>query len=172
MKNRKYGMLVEQYLLGPEILWRTVGCMPAWQLDAHPPSGRWTPRQIVMHLADFDLIYADHMKRAIADDRPMLFDVDPDRFAARLAYEVRDVDEDIWLIKAVRQHMAPILRSIDADDFDRVGVHSAFGPMTVGDLLQRVTDHIPHHVAVIEEHRQSMEGATVEPPQMVSAAIR
>ena len=54
--------------------------------------------------------------------------------------------------------MLPILQSCDANAFQRTGVHSLDGPMTLQTLLQRITDHIPHHVAFIEEKLQTMAG--------------
>jgi hypothetical protein len=169
----KYGVLLDQYLLGPEMLRRAVSGMSDEQLDATPIPGKWSTRDVVMHLADFDLIYADHMKRVIAEDRPALSDPDADLFAARLAYDKRDVDEDIWVMKAIRRHMAPILRSIDADDFARVGMHREDGPLTLGELLQRVTDHVPHHIRSIEEKRRALNVGGIEMPlHMAGVGIR
>jgi hypothetical protein len=169
----KYGLLIEQYLLGPEILRRAVSGMSDEQLDARPIPGKWSTRDVVMHLADFDLIYAGHMKRVIAEDRPTLSDPDADLFASQLAYDKRDVDENIWLMKTIRRHMAPILRTIDADDFMRIGMHSEEGPLSLGELLERVTDHIPHHVRSIEEKRRALDVGGIEMPfHMAGVGIR
>jgi hypothetical protein len=110
----------------------------------------------VLHIADFDLIYADHMKRVIAESEPKLFDGDGKLLATRFAYDKRDVDEEIRMIKAVRRHMGRILRSIDPCDFQRNGVHSEDGPLTLADLLKRAADHIPHHAQYIEEKRKAL----------------
>ena len=61
------------------------------------------------------------------------------------------------MIKAVRRHMGRILRSIDADAFERKGIHSEHGPVTLADLLQRASDHIPHHGQYIEENRKALK---------------
>jgi hypothetical protein len=160
----KYGMLVENYLMGPEILRRAVSGMSDEQLNATPIPGKWSTQQVVMHLADFDMMYADHIKRVIAENSPKLVDGDAERFALRLAYDTRDVNDEIWMIRAIRRHMAPILRSIDADEFARVGMHSEEGSLTVADLLKRVTDHIPHHVRHIEEKRRALNSAKMDLP--------
>ena len=169
----RYGLLIEQYLLGPEILRRAVSGMSDGELNATPIQGKWSARQVVMHLADFDLMYADHMKRVIAEDQPALADGDAERFASRLAYDTRDVDEEIWMIRAIRRHMAPILRNIDADAFVRIGLHGEEGPLSLRDLLERVTDHIPHHVRSIEEKRRALDVARIEMPlHMAGVGIR
>jgi hypothetical protein len=45
---------------------------------------------------------------------------------------------------------------IDADDFARIGAHVDDGSLTLGELLQRITDHIPNHVRAIEEKRRAL----------------
>ena len=35
--------------------------------------------------------------------------------------------------------------------------HSEDGPITLRTLLERITNHIPHHVQFIEEKRRAME---------------
>ena len=56
----RYGLLIENYLAGPEILRRSVSGMSDQQLDATPIPFKWSTRQVVLHISDFDLIYADH----------------------------------------------------------------------------------------------------------------
>ena len=88
-----YGLLVEQYLLGPEILRRSISGMSDDQLNASPIPFKWSTRQVVLHLADMDLVYADHMKRVLAEDEPRLIGVDEKMHASRLMCDKRDVDE-------------------------------------------------------------------------------
>jgi hypothetical protein len=141
-------------------------------LNASPIPFKWSTRQVVLHLADMDLIYADHMKRVIAEDEPALLGVDDKTYGARLAYDKRDVDEEVRLIKAVRRHMGRILRAIDTDDFKRKGIHSVDGPVTLADLLQRATEHIPHHAQYIDEKRKALNiGERVIPFHLASVGV-
>ena len=82
-----------------------------------------------------DLIYADHMKRVIAEDDPTLQGVRGDEYVTRLAYDMRDVDEEVRLIMAVRRHLGRILRACDADDFKLRGYHTMEGSLTIANLL-------------------------------------
>jgi hypothetical protein len=152
----RYGLLVENYLAGPEILRRSISGMSDDQLNAAPVPFKWSTRQVVLHLADMDLIFADHMKRIIAENEPTLAGVHDKAFASRLAYDNRDVDEEVRFIKAIRRHMGRIVRSIDADDFKRKGIHPVDGPLALADVLQRASDHIPHHAQYIEEKRKAL----------------
>jgi uncharacterized damage-inducible protein DinB len=149
--------LIEDYLAGPRKLREAVAGMTDEQLDAKPVSAKWSTRQVVCHIADCEVVYADRMKRVIVEDNPPLLNLDPDTFAAGLAYEQRDVEEELQLIEAIRRHLGRILRTLDSGCFQRTGNHATDGPLTLQTLLQRITNHIPHHLAFIEKKRAAME---------------
>lgn len=146
--------LIDQYQAGPAALREAVAGMAREELLARPVAGKWSTHEVVCHLADFEPIYADRMKRVLAEHEPPLLSGDPDLFAARLAYSARDTEEELRLIDVVRSQMARILRTLSADDFARRGIHSTSGPITLAMLVERITGHIPHHVAFIEEKRR------------------
>src|SRR5688500_7825017 len=122
--------LIEAYRSGPQKLREAVRGMTADQLDAKPIPGKWTTRQVICHGSDFAPVYVDRMKRVVAQGLPNLFSGDADRFASRLAYEARDVQEELNFIHACRQHMVPVLKALPPEDFLRTGIHSEAGAMT------------------------------------------
>jgi uncharacterized damage-inducible protein DinB len=148
--------LIADYLAGPQKLRQAVAGLTAEQWDARPIAGKWSTREVVAHLADCEPVYADRMKRVIAEDRPTFFGLNPDAFASRLAYSARDMNEELALIESVRRHVARILRTLPAGDFERLGNHSVDGPVTLETLLRRITNHIPHHIQFIEEKRRAL----------------
>src|SRR5262249_40067286 len=152
MKN---DALIEDYLAGPDLLRRAVDGMTRDQLLARPIAGKWSTLEVVCHIADYEPIYADRMKRVIALDEPVLLKGDPGRFAARLAYDRRDVEEELLLIEITRKQIARILRTLKPEDFQRSGAHSR-GSLTLENLIQRVAGHIPRHVRFIEEKRRAL----------------
>src|SRR5262245_16632357 len=152
----EYDALIEEYLAGPDFLRRTVAGMTREQLLARPIPGKWSTHEVVCHLADYEPIYADRMKRVIALTEPELLKGDPGLFAARLAYNNRDLQEELALVEVTRKQMARILRALRPDDFQRQGGHSRDGALTLEVLLQRVTAHVPHHGRFIEEKRRAM----------------
>src|SRR5881409_2311711 len=102
--------LIDSYLDGPRTLRQAVAGMTREQLLARPVAGKWSTLEVVCHLADFDPILADRMKRVIALDRPSLVGADENRFASTLAYHSRDVAEELAIITATRSQLAKILR--------------------------------------------------------------
>lgn len=148
--------LVDEYLKGPKLLRDAVAGMTREQLTARPVAGKWSTLEVVAHLADFEPVYGDRMKRILAEDEPTLFGGDPDRFAAKLAYHARDLETELCLIECVRQQMAAILRTVPEADFQRVGRHSEAGPLSLRTFLERITNHIPHHLPFIAEKRKAL----------------
>jgi uncharacterized damage-inducible protein DinB len=148
--------VIDEYAAGAKLLRQAVAGMSEADFDARPIPGKWSTRQVVCHLADFEPIYADRMKRVIAEERPTLFGGDPDVFAAALAYGNRPVAVELDLIAAVREQMVTILRKLPASAWQRIGNHSEAGPLTLETLLRRVTEHLPHHVRFIEEKRATL----------------
>ena len=154
--------LIEQYLAGPGLLRHAVAGMTREQLLARPIPGKWSTQEVVCHLADYEPIYADRIKRVIALEEPELLKGDPGLFAKRLAYDRCDVEEELALIELTRKQIARILSGLKPQDFQRKGAHSRDGVLTLENLLERITAHIPHHVRFVDEKRRAM-GLTDRP---------
>ena len=97
------------------------------------------------------------MKHVIAEDQPTFAGGFHQQFAEHLGYDQRDVNEELTLVAVVRNQMARILRALPPSAFERTGIHSVEGPMTLATLLERITNHIPHHIKFIEEKRAALE---------------
>ena len=76
--------LIDELERGAGILREAVAGMPPQDLTARPVSGRWSTLEVVCHLADFDIVGADRIKRVIAEHEPALPVCDENAFTARL----------------------------------------------------------------------------------------
>ena len=152
--------LIDDYLAGPALLRQAVADMTQEQLVARPVPGKWSTLEVVCHLADYEIVGADRIKRTIAENEPTLIGGDQSQqsqFAARLAYHERPVEEELLLIEMIRKHVARILRTLRPEGFQRRGIHSVAGPMTVENFVERITRHIPYHLQFIEEKRKFLK---------------
>lgn len=148
--------LIEAYLAGPGQLRAAVKGMSREQLVAQPVPGKMSTLEVVCHISDFEPIYADRMKRVIALDNPMLLGADENCFRAALAYQQRNLDEELDIVERTRSQMARILRTLPEAALNRPGVHDERGPVTLEKLLTSITDHITHHVRFIDEKRRAL----------------
>lgn len=153
--------LLNDYRNGPLVLRSVLSGMTPEQVDAAPVPGKWSTRQVICHLADAELLYADRFKRILAEDQPPLRAMNPDVYVAKLAVADRDLSVELETIDAVRRHMVGILEHMPEADFQRTGVHSEDGPLTLQTLLERITRHVPHHARTIVEKRRAL-GLNIE----------
>src|SRR5262245_14654220 len=151
-----YGELIEEEAAGPSLLREAVKGLSREQILARPVPGKWSTLEVVCHIADFEIVGADRIKRVIAQDRPTLPDGDENLFASRLAYHHRDLEEELQLIGSIRASVTRILRTLSEADFGRIGVHSAAGPLTLAQFVERAAKHIKHHVGFVSEKRKAL----------------
>ena len=150
--------LIAAYVSGIDAVRRAVAGMTPEQVRARPVAGKWSTLEVVCHIADFELIDAVRITRTLAEDRPVLFDIDEKRLAA-LSYHGRELDEELAVIDATRRHVARVLSGQPESALAR---ESTFG---IGDRsevrsLERhlvlAAEHIPHHVPFIHEKRRAL----------------
>jgi len=148
--------LIAEYLAGPKLLRQAVQGLTPDQLTARPVAGKMSTLEVVCHLSDFEPVYVERMKRAIALDKPQVLGADENLFAKMLRYHDRNLEEELNFIDICRSHMARILKNIPLDAWDREAMHNERGPMTVEKMVTNITNHIPHHVKFIQEKRKAL----------------
>lgn len=146
----------DQYFAGVETLRKAVQGMTREQLTARPVPGKWSTLEVVAHLADFELILVDRIKRIIALTTPLLLAADENLFTEKLGYQERDVNEELAVLDSVRRQTARIIRSLQPQQLELTGVHDKRGLLTLERLIQLSINHIPHHVAFINEKRKAL----------------
>ena len=148
--------LIDHYEHGGLKLKQAIVGLLAEDLDAYPVAGAWSIRQIVAHLVDSELVYADRMKRVIAEDRPSLLAFDENAWIDRLGSQAMPVEEAVNLFAANRQWMTRVLRRCTEADFARVGVHSEAGPQTLAEIVTRIAHHVDHHLKFLYAKRANL----------------
>ena len=91
------------------------------QLVARPVPGRWSTLEVICHLADFEIIGADRIKRVIAETSRSCSAVM--RRYLLLVWPITSgmPKRELLLIALIRQQVARILRTLKPDDFQRRG---------------------------------------------------
>jgi DinB superfamily len=148
--------LIASYLAGVDTLKKSVAGMTPEQLTARPIPGKWSTLECVCHLSDFEPVLADRMKRIITHPKPLLMGADERLFAQQLSYHDRDLSEELAIVETTRKQMARILTKLPSDAWTRVGNHAERGLLTLEQMVQIATRHIPHHVQFIAEKRKAL----------------
>lgn len=148
--------LIGNYLAGVDTLKKAVAGMTPEQIKARPVAGKWSTLECVCHLSDFEPIQADRMKRIITHPKPLMMGADENLFAQQLSYSDRDMAEEMAIVENTRKQMARILEKLPSEAWTRMGNHAERGLLTLEQMLQIATRHIPHHVQFILEKRKAL----------------
>ncbi len=150
--------LADQYLAGAAQIRAAVAGMTREHLVARPVAGKWSTLEVVCHLADFDPILVDRMKRilALSAEVPLLLAADENHFLNALNYHARDVEEELAVIESTRRQMSRIIRGLTPAQLQLTGNHNKKGLQTVEKVIQMATNHIPHHLPFVAEKRKAL----------------
>ena len=152
--------LIEQYVNGAETLAQSIRGLTESDLAAVPEAGanvgRWTIQQVVLHLADCDAVFADRMKRVIAEENPSLLEFNENKWTAALHYEAQSTTDAAKLFELTRKQVVIVLRKRPESAFARSGTHSRAGTKTLSDLIQTSVNHLEHHLKFIHQKRAKM----------------
>src|SRR5436190_8591020 len=128
--------LLDTYANDAGNLSKSIAGLSREDLLAFPVPGTWSIQQIVLHLADSDLILADRMKRVIAEDNLLIIGFSETKYAARLHYDAQDATIAVDIFAKNRRLMSGLLRRLPESDFQRVGIHNERGKLTLTDLVK------------------------------------
>ncbi len=125
-------------------------------LLAFPVPGTWSIQQIVLHLADTELVMAERMKRVIAEEKPALQSFDENKWSQNLHYHDQSAQDAATMVELTRKQMARVLRQLPDDAFDRIGTHNQAGPQRLREIIERATRHLDHHLKFILDKREKL----------------
>jgi hypothetical protein len=145
--------MIDRYEKGGATLRRSLTGLSRTDALAHPGPGKWSIQELVIHLADSDLIASDRMKRIIAEDNPAIIGFDETRFVANLHSDEQSLDDAVTLFEVNRRQTARILRKLPDAAFARQGTHNERGPVTLAQIVETYTAHLDHHLKFLYEKR-------------------
>jgi len=147
---------LERFRRGPELVAVASTGAAGAELDWTPDPAKWSIRQIAWHLADAELVTGERLRRVIAEESPTLLAFDQDAWARQLPYYRQGRFSDaLDTFRKLRADNYALLESLPEEAFERRGVHSEKGPLTLFDLLRSATEHAENHARQITALRQA-----------------
>jgi hypothetical protein len=143
--------LIQRYRDGHRVVADALQGLSDEELD-RSPSGEWTPRAIVHHLADSEMTSAIRLRRLIAEDNPTIQGYDEEQFASKLTSD-RPIEPSLEAMRWARESTAQILERLSQDDWLRAGTHTESGPYSVEDWLVTYANHGHDHAKQIARAR-------------------
>jgi hypothetical protein len=151
----EFAELLERFRRGAEIVASSATGAAGSELDYVPGPGKWSVRQILAHVADAEIVGAERFRRVIAEDDAALVAYDQDAWARNLDYTRRRIAQSLETFRHIRAESHGLLKDLPAEAFDRKGVHSVRGPISLLDLLRIYASHAEQHAEQIRAVRSA-----------------
>ena len=148
------------YLLGalattPDLLEFLLRDLTAGEVDFRLDVARFTIREIVAHLADWDAIFLERLRRTRDEDEPFLADLDEGQMALDNDYARAEIGEQLRLLRANRAQMCDFADALSTEQWQRVCQHERAGRLTLEALATLVALHDAYHLRQIVQWREA-----------------
>ena len=147
--------LINEYSQGYQMLREATDGLSEEEFHFQPGSTKWSIHQILIHVADSELVSTQRLKKVLAEDEPLLMSVDQNAWASVLRYEQLDREQHLLLFKMLRSSMLPILEQLTSQQWERVGVYADAGHFTFKQLLEYRVEHVRGHIRQIERVKEN-----------------
>jgi hypothetical protein len=148
---------IEQFEQGGEKVLKAIAGLTRQELTAFPVPGKWSIQQVIVHLQDAESVAIHRMKQIIAEEKPpLLVAWSENEFVKDLAYDEQSAEDAARLVDIGRRQFARVLRKLPAEAWDRFGIHTERGKVTVREQLEMYNRHLDHHLKFVYEKREKL----------------
>jgi len=150
-----HSRLIAEIAATPGALRSAVAGLSRDQLETAYRPGGWTVKQVVHHVPDSHMNAYSRFKLALTEDQPTIKPYDEAKWAELPDSQRVPIDVSLNLLDALHQRWVPLMRAMDAADFNRTLMHPEHNRvMTLVQLLGLYAWHGRHHVAHITSLRK------------------
>lgn len=142
--------LLEELEISVHRLIKFVQNIPMDKFDYRYAEGKWTIKDILLHLIDAERIFAYRALRFARRDRTPLAGFDEDAYVISAGANQRNIQDLLSELATVRQATLALFKTFSDDDLLQIGQASG-QPMSVRALGFVIIGHQNHHQKVFQE---------------------
>jgi hypothetical protein len=119
--------------------------------------GKWSALENLAHLGRYHEVFQERLDQMLQTKSPLLPRYRAEDDPLWETWRTLSASEVLAKVSSLRQQLLARLKTLQADDFLRVGVHPKFGEMTLSLWLEFFLVHEGHHLYVVlqQVRRQS-----------------
>lgn len=118
--------------------------------NREPAPGKWSPRQVLCHLADTEIAFGFRLRQALAEPNYVIQPFDQERWARAYSSESLDAHAALAAFRAARNWNIAFLNTVPGGDFSKPLTHPERGQMTFQTLVETMAGHDLNHLAQIQ----------------------
>jgi hypothetical protein len=126
-------------------------------LSTPPAPGKWSPAEIVCHLADCELVFGFRLRQTLAEDRPTLQPFDQDKWAK--PYRGISAGHALEVFAALRGWNLRLFEAVLPAAASRPAHHPERGDLTFQTTMETMAGHDLNHLGQLR--RLAAAGAAV-----------
>ncbi len=136
----------------PRALSEFVSANPPERLRTRPFEGKWTPNEIVGHLADAEWAWGWRIRTVLSQQRPAILGYDQEAWVRAQGHNDREPREHLDAFVAMRRSNLALWRRIAPEDMERLGLHAERGPESLRTMLRMHAGHDLLHLDQIDRY--------------------
>ncbi len=118
---------------------------PIW--DFRPDPERFTLREVLAHLTDWEPIFLSRMERMIAEEEPVLQDMDEGQMAIDRDYASQSPQANLARFQEARKPVFAFLKALPEAALERGATRPPVGRITLEDMGCLILAHDSYHLA-------------------------
>jgi len=119
------------------------------QRSAMPPApGKWSPAEIICHLADCEVAFGFRLRQTLAEDGPILQPFDQEKWSA--TYPGIPAADALEAFTAMRKWNLRLIRAALPGAANRPATHPERGTMTFQTIVETMAGHDRNHLGQLE----------------------
>jgi len=125
-------------------------------LRTRPFEGKWTPNEIIGHLADSEWVYGYRLRLILCEDNPAILGMNQDLWVARQRHNEREPSDLVEVFRTMRQFNLALWKRMSPAELKRTGQHNERGPESLAVLLRMLAGHDLSHLDQITRYIQAV----------------
>jgi len=124
--------------------------IPADKHDYRYAEGKWSTKEVLMHIIDTERVFAYRALAAARGDETPVYRMDEELYARNVDVSKRTMTDLISEFRVVRRNSEYVFENVD-DEQSKRWCNVVTHPMSVRALGYFLIGHVQHHVGVVRE---------------------
>jgi len=156
LTEHPYGLryLITALSSGPALFNHLLVDLSPKEADYRPDPDRFTIREIMAHLAEWDVVFLNRIQRICAEEHPTLPGYDEGELALQHNYAATDVAEQCRLFGERRTQLVDFLKGVPNDAWQRTADRPEIGIVMLEALVLLIPLHDSYHTAQVAQWRR------------------
>jgi len=126
-------------------------------LRSRPFPGKWTPNEIIGHLADTEWVYGYRQRMILSEENPPISGTKQDLWVSALHYNQCEPTQLVKEFRTLREFNLALWRRSSPEELKRVGQHNERGTESLAVIVRMIAGHDLSHLQQIRRYIEAVQ---------------